>query len=341
MKLYDLIQVLWVEDDPNVTETLPLKAENFGLQLVPFPCWDDAKEALESDYDRWSAIILDGLCKHHKNSIDDAVEFLGEALKDISVLSQKRGRIIPWYVLTGGGPEDVSRSILDERMKWDKDWTTKTNQKYYSKNSDTEELYRRICDIAQESKSTRLQIMAMYQNVFEAIEHCKIENEASKILVDLLIPIHFPKDSISTNYNKHFNEARKCLEHIFKSMSSNGILPNWGSKVNINWSCCILAGQDCKKNNDTPIVKNKMTDWRKSPHSFLFWNLANILNAASHPFFENKYLQSVNNSTFLLKSIALQLCDAILWYHNYLSNHPDKEHNAKNWEVIDESQLRR
>lgn len=47
MKAYDLIQVLWVEDDPKVTETYPLKAESFDLELIPLPCWDDAKAALE------------------------------------------------------------------------------------------------------------------------------------------------------------------------------------------------------------------------------------------------------------------------------------------------------
>ena len=56
MQAYDFIQVLWVEDDPVVTQSYPLKAGKFGLQLVPYPCWDDAKAALESDYDRWSAI---------------------------------------------------------------------------------------------------------------------------------------------------------------------------------------------------------------------------------------------------------------------------------------------
>ena len=29
------------------------------------------------------------------------------------------------------------------------------------------------------------------------------------------------------------------------------------------------------------------------------------------------------------------------WYRNYLREHPDKEENAKNWEIIDEKQLRR
>lgn len=44
MKTYDLVQVLWVEDDPMVTESYPLKAESEGLELVPYSCWDDAKK---------------------------------------------------------------------------------------------------------------------------------------------------------------------------------------------------------------------------------------------------------------------------------------------------------
>lgn len=52
-------------------------------------------------------------------------------------------------------------------------------------------------------------------------------------------------------------------------------------------------------------------------------------------------MTAVENSTFLLKSFTLQFCDLILWYRNYLREHPDKEENAKNWEIIDEKQLRR
>ena len=99
----DLIQVLWVEDDPGVTETYPLKAESFGLELVPYPCWDDAKVALAKEYDRWAAIILDAKCKFHRESADSAIVFLREALKDIAAISKEKRRVIPWYVLTGGG----------------------------------------------------------------------------------------------------------------------------------------------------------------------------------------------------------------------------------------------
>ena len=45
MEINDFIQVLWVEDDPEITVAYPLEAENYELQLVSFPCWDDAKAA--------------------------------------------------------------------------------------------------------------------------------------------------------------------------------------------------------------------------------------------------------------------------------------------------------
>ena len=50
----------------------------------------------------------------------------------VSVLSEKNGRVIPWYVLTGGDETEVSDSINDERMQWDRDWTESTNKKFYS-----------------------------------------------------------------------------------------------------------------------------------------------------------------------------------------------------------------
>ena len=92
MRAYDLIQVLWVEDDPKVTDSYPQDAEYYGLELVPFPCWDDAKEALVRDFDRWSAIILDAKCKYHRDSKDNAIVFLREERKNGSLVCTDRWR---------------------------------------------------------------------------------------------------------------------------------------------------------------------------------------------------------------------------------------------------------
>lgn len=330
----DLKQVLWVEDDPVVIEQYPLKAENFDLQLVPFPCWDEAKAALENDFDRWSAIILDAKCKYHRDSEDNAVRFLGRALNDIAIICEKRGRVIPWYVLTGGDTTEVSDAINDDRMKWDFDWTEKA---YYSKNVDNETLYRRIRNHAR--ISPRLQIQQMYKDVFDAIEECGIDNIGYNALEDLLIPIHFPDLIEPKDYNDKYEKAREVLEYIFRSMSVHGLLPDWGKQVNLTWSSIILSGMDATNSKGEIVYKGykrilpeAMTKTIKA--------IVNIIppfchseNNSEADISKKEYMERVQSSTFLLKSFTLQLCDLILFYRSYIREHPNKEENKKNWET--------
>ena len=344
MRNYDLIQVLWVEDDSSIINQYKKDAYYANLELISYPCWDDAKEALEKEYDRWSAIILDAKCKHHRDSSDSAVVFLREALKDISVLAEKKQSVIPWYVLTGGDTSEVSDSINDERLEWDSDWTRSSNKKYYSKNTDTEMLYDRIRAHARYSYC--LQIHKLYRNVFEAIEECKIDDAAYNALEDLLLPIHFPDEIDAKDYNDKFQKARDVLEYIFRSMSSYGILPDWGRQVNLSASSHLLAGNNFSING-VDIIKSHSQILPKEL-SKLMKTMLNIIPAFCHSdsgiednVSKKEYMTSVENSTFLLKSFTFQFCELILWYRNYLREHPDKEDNAKNWEVIDEKQLRR
>lgn len=332
----DLIQVLWVEDDPEVTERYPEKAESLGLQLEAYSCWDDAIVALENEFDRWSAIILDAKCKQHADSADNAVVFLGKALKDISVISERRGRIIPWYVLTGGDEGEVSDSIIDDRMKWDGDWTESKHKKYYSKNVDNEQLYRRIKYHAQ--KSPRFQIQKMYRNVFEAIEECGIDDEAYNALEELLIPIHFFNIIENKDYNDKYVKAREVLEYIFRSMAANGILPDWGQKVNFVWSSCILSGMPATRPNGDIVYYSKK---RIVPEAMAktIKAMVNVIPPFCHSeddiqdgISRKDFLHRVDSSTNLLKSFTLQLCDVILCYRNYLRDHTNKELNALEWE---------
>ncbi len=341
MKQYDFIQVLWVEDDPMVTEAYPDEAEVYGLQLVPYPCWDDAKMALENEYDRWSAIILDAKCKFHKDSADNAVVFLREALKDISVTAKEKHRTIPWYVLSGGDIGEISDSINEDRLKWDDDWTKSKNKTFYSKNTDREDLFHRINIHA--NKSPRLQIQEMYHNVFDVIEECGIGDNAYNALEDLLIPIHFSDVITDEDYNGRFKNVRTIYEYLFKSMGDKGILPDWGKKVNAQWSSCLLAGIDAKNNSEIVKYKSNSPILPKILQGCLR-EIVNVVPKMLHAEDEDtnsneerkgtEYLRMVDNSTFLLKSYTFQLCDLILWYRNYLKDHKDKNANMKNWEKL-------
>lgn len=341
MKTYDLIQVLWVEDDPKVIETYPLEAEGYNVELVNFPCWDDAKMALEKEFDRWSAIVLDAKCKFHRDSADNAVVFLREALTDISVISEKRHRVIPWYILSGGAEHEITDSINEKRLEWDSDWTDSMHKSYYSKNTDCEMLYQRIKTHAK--KSPRLQIHEMYRDVYMAIEKCELSDESYNRMEELLLPIHFLNEVSDKDYNHRFENVRIVLESIFRSMGKMGILPKWGNKINLRGSSCLLGGLDAK-HEETILYENikhesilpkilasclkEMVE--TIPSSLHSNDDSNVMKKRILP----DYLPLVNNSSYLLKSYTFQLCDLLLWYRNYLEEHQNIEQNKRLWRKV-------
>ena len=337
----DLIQVLWVEDDPNVTKTFPIKAETFGLHLDPYSCWDDAKAALESDFNSWSAIILDAKCKYHRDSADNAVEFLREALDDISTICEKKGRIIPWYVLTGGSETEVSDSINDKRLKWDSDWTDEQHKKYYSKNVDNEALYERIKAHAQ--KSCRIQIQEMYRDVYEQL--LKFNADVCEDILTIIEAIHFPNSHHDFNPKYFYNPLRKALEQIFRSLGKVGIIPDTffpNGIVNINQCFMFVIGNPAEKlgykHGGGGITSGHIQDMMS-----LIYNLGNTSShsfESSHPTelsddeiqnYDNHIKTIGGNSKLLIFSIALQFCEILQWMNNYIKNHPDKEENRKKW----------
>ena len=246
MKTADFVKVLWVEDDQNVIDTYPLEAENYDLELVSAGCWDDAKVELEDKFDQWSAIILDAKCKYHRDSEDNAVVFLREALDDISTICEKKGRVIPWYVLTGGDKTDVSDSINDKRLKWDKEWTDKEKKKYYSKDTDRESLYSRIKSHCQ--KSYRIQIVDMYHETNEQL--LRLNNDVCEDILTILETIHFPKSHPDFVPRLFYNPMRKALEYVFRALGEVGIIPEvFFSKgaVNLNQCFMFLIGRDAEK----------------------------------------------------------------------------------------------
>lgn len=345
MENHDLIQVLWVEDDPKIIYSYPQKAESFGLELVSFPCWDNAREALESDYDRWSAIILDAKCKIHRGDTDNAVKFLAAALKDIAVISKEKQRVIPWYVLTGGAESEVSDSITDDRMKWDADWTTDTNKNYYSKNVDNEMLFSRIRYFAK--KSPRMQIQEMYRDSCELLD--QLDTNACEDIMTILEAIHFPDSHPDFTPRLFYNPLRKALEYIFRDMRKVSIIPDNffnGNTVNINQCFMFVIGKDAEKlgfkHKDGGITPRHIQDMMSL--------IINLGNANSHSFetshytelseeeIQNydKHIKTIGgNSKLMIFSIALQFCEILQWMNNYINNHPDKEENRKKWVKLD------
>jgi len=333
---YNYIQVLWVEDDPDVIFPYTANAAKYGLQLVSFPCWDDARKALMDEFDRWSAIILDAKCKYHRDSEDNPVRFLGEALKDISVIC--KDRVIPWYILTGGAETEVSDSINDDRLKWDADWKEK---KFYSKNTDTDILYRRIRVHA--NKSQRLQIHEKYGDICERLLELNID--VYDDIITILETMHFPDSHPDFNPRHFFNPLRKALEYVFRATQKVDIIPEDFFKsgiVNINQCFMFVIGKEAEKfgykHRDGGITPRHIQDMMSL--------IINLGNANSHSFecshgtelsekeildYDNQIKSVGGNSKFLVFSMALQFCEILQWMNNYITANSDKEENRKKW----------
>lgn len=335
----DLIKVLWVENDPTVTESYPLEAEGYGLELVAFDCWDDAEDALKTDASKWDAIILDAKCKHHRDSADNANRFLVEVFSALERIYSDNHRVINWYVLTGGSENEIADLISERRLQWDKDW----EKTYYSKNTDRQTLYRRIAEQVK-TRSNETQIKTrLYKDVFDAIEELQLGDEAANAMVRLLEPIHF-EGTKDEDYNDRMYEARHILEYVFRSMMKMGIIPPVyrtvsAGKDQVNETECsrFLAGKIKEGSNvicHNPVISRIMAN-----------NISNILyvvGSSLHTSEEQKwtemntkkYLRSVGMTSHLLKSYALQLCDLILWYRAFCRINNDPEKNALNWEIV-------
>jgi len=208
----NLIQVLWIEDDPQITRTYPLEAAQYGIHLVPFSCWEDAEKTLESDFKRWSAIVLDAKCKYKRDSHDNAAVFLTQAMHAIDTICASRHRILPWYVLSGGSEEELNDLIIDSREEWDGDWKQK---KYYSKTTDRDILFHRIPYHARVSPEMQIRLV-YYPDVFKAIRSSGLDVNVEINMEELLLPIHSQQYS-----GKEYNENKRTFEFKMESIKND------------------------------------------------------------------------------------------------------------------------
>lgn len=344
----DLIRVLWVEDDPIVTKQYPITAERkHGLDLVHFPCWDDALEALINEFDTWGAIILDAKCKHHKNSPDNAARFLPEALGDIKSICAKKGHQINWYVLSGAGGAEtklINDLISEDRLKWDRDWTERNGKLYYSKTEDEIEiLFNRVRYHVTQTERTQIRTQ-LYREIFEAMNYCKIASKETEYMVDLLLNLH--KNIEGKTANQIVWEARAVLESIFRTMIEEwGMLPvefiknSKNDQINLTWPYLLLSGVTVNVGNQsfaykqpviTEVMKYQMQNIIDYPGGYIHTNNPQKAQKTD----VKDYQDAVSHSAYLVYGMTMHLCNIILWFSNYVKSHPDPVVNVNNWTVF-------
>ena len=362
------IQVLWVENDPIVTNAYPREAEmlpDARLDLRAFPSWEDAKEALNADYNQWQAIILDAKCKYSREDADKATKFISRVIPEIQELERKYNRFIPWYVLSGEGEDEIRELIGPIRQQWDAQWDRLSNRPFYSKNGtvmwggkpkpDRHVLFQRIRTQVEHYDHEFQLEKHIYPDVFASLTRLEsngLDVQAGGFLINLLEPIHFPTTTPS-DYNRRYMDLRKFLELIFRHMVDNAILPSimrivskTKDEINLSWSSKFL-GEKFQTYDEIWKHVTRDTDENKP---LLPKQLGNAIKEAvfqaggavhtSQAEAEinmnlDKYLPTVGYSPYMLRSLALSMCDLVLWDDYYFQSHCNKEENEKLWTILD------
>jgi hypothetical protein len=365
MSKEEFIQVLWVENDPNVVNAYPTEADMIaGLELTAVPSWEDAKILLDKDYNRWKAIILDAKCQYKRTDADKAERFLSHVFPELERYANRNKRTIPWYVLSGQGEEVIRELIPDTRLDWDGDWDEKTDRPFYSKNGKVKwggnDKYER--HILYERIATQVKLYDhefqlrndLCHDVFSATDELidkGLDPMVEGYLVALLEPIYFNHTS-NQDYNRRYIDLRKSLEFIFRSMVGKGILPpsfiskvKGKDEVNLSWSSLFLGAiqpehpeeaneserrlwMNVKRNVPNPLLPRQLADWLKMT-IFQAGGAAHTSEVEEQICMNlENYLPHVDQSPYMLRSLAMGLCDFILWYRRFLNEHPDEEMNA-------------
>lgn len=318
-------EVIWIDDEWEEMETFKEECEVIHqIKLYPFRTQKAGMEALDNNLKRWDAILLDARMLDQSEDNEVAkLDGLRKAIEHINQLSLRRR--IPYFIFTGQ-PDLMDNETFEQSFG-----------KYYNKRRDGQKLIEDMKTAI--SQTTRFQVKAFYP---EAIRYLfQINDDAKEYVIDILETMHFPLTHPDFSPVLYYNQLRQILEWIFRKANRYSIVPNEcivNSNVNLNQSCCYLCGKDAKnigirfgekrsENDYDRIVPKYIEDMM-----FMILNLGNInshttiLNEEEKRQFESFLKNNVNNSRYLIFSLALQMCEIAIWFGKYIENCQDEEY---------------
>lgn len=321
-------EVIWIDDEWDKMTQFKNECEVIhNIYLHPFRTQKAGMEALDSNLSRWDAVLLDA--KMFDQSEENEVAKLDGLRKATKHLYQlPASRRIPYFISTGQ-PDLMDNETFEQSFG-----------KFYIKEKDDLQLIEDIKETV--DKSTRFQIRALYP---EAI-HClsSLNSDAKEFVVDILETMHFPETHPDFNPVLYYNQLRQILEWNFRYAIKYGLIPEdciESKGVNLNQCCCYLSGKNCD------IIHKRYGDYRNRNDYdrivpqyienmlFLILNLGNInshtaeLEERDNQELDSFFKSDVNNSRYLIFSLALQVCEISLWLLRYIEKHRDVDANKR------------
>ena len=313
--VYDVIWIddKWEEMDAFMEECKVIHQ----IHLHPFETQEAGMDEFDKNPKKWDAIILDA--RLEKDGV--GVEGLRKAVTHINQMAPSKK--VPYFISTGQ-PDLMSNETFKQSFG-----------NYYIKERDDAKLIADIKKTANES--TRFMVKSYY---CDAIEQLRLLNDwgCEKIL-DILEAQHFPENTIDPLL--YYNPMRQILESVFRAANTVGLIPDefiGKEKNDVNLNQCVqyLSGRNA---DWLGLRYGGAKDYIVPSHikdiMFLVLNLGNI-NSRSTTFNDDelnklgKYFEdNVCNSQYTIYSLALQVCEIVLFMNKYISRNSNRRENLK------------
>lgn len=332
-------KVLWVEDDISIIDSYQRIAEGFGIDLEVATNWEAAEEMLRANFNEYSAIILDAMCKIKKSDSTPSKLFLGHVSVRLSRIMGEKHKFIPWYVLSAGTMDHFGIVLefinTEERKSMDPLWGP---MKYIKGGDNEDELFRKIYEIASDTEINK--VLFRHSDVFKYLgkEDFIDYNMARTSMLKMLSAMYNPEENLNFVYDG--NPLRKVAEYLFRTANKKGLLPddcleNRGNEgVNLIDASRFMSGLNpyyCKyrygnagdgkdgKGGDAIFSEDICQTMRQ---------VLNFTNADSHTKEDDPYTINEDKKEIFF-GFVLQLCQVIKDFGRFLESHPDRTMNTK------------
>ncbi|MFV8356852.1 cold-shock protein [Flavobacterium sp. XS1P32] len=307
--------ILWIDDKHEELPALHRTAIDYGIKLFPYKSMNGGCEELEKNYNLYDAILLDAKFFENEDDVPGS--------EDTKWVHRTKDRILQldkkfaYFVLTAQAKAYASEEFNN------------AFQNVYEKGiSDAEdELFSRLVLAAESQADTQLR--HKYQRVFNVCTGKYIGEYAAQDLFSIF------KENDNAAIDKHFTNIRKIVEDVFIAFNKFQLLPIEfvSPTVSLNPSSKFLCGQS-QHENTKPILKQFILNQDNYLPKVIGGYLKNILSITQPGAHRSEIDAFVKNlkTPYLFHSVLYQLLDLLVWFKEYVDNHPTPE----NWKILDE-----
>lgn len=324
-------RILWVDEERDPLGFADL-CRRYDIEVFQYYNWERARTALDSRFDSFSAIVLDGRCVINSGE-EPNPDFLYQVVREMEAIFAQHEESLPWYVLSSGSAPDFEHTLQRIAMGGRTDKELEWGRLYYRKSSDLQDLCLSIRHAAAHRKDNK--IRTLYRDLFVTMDRY-FTPDAKQVMLDILKALHFPEESRNFDPVLYYTQLRRILEHLFRVCNRLGILPDEvmgpGDKVNLSNSSLYLAGRDVNLGQGRTVRYKKTGQYVFPPVvAQIVKSILVVANKNSHTVeLDNQgrtviqdYYNSLHSNNFLF-GYTLHLCDVIIWFGRYASRYNPK-----------------